>query len=136
MSAMTFPILGRCLSVAAVAALGLAVAAPAAAQPGYGHYDNDPDTMSGVTVTAPRHQERDTATGAPIEWVSTSRVVRYGDLDLRRPWGVRELHARIARAARSACDALDDAYPITAPDSPPCVRNAIRQAMYDLPDRY
>jgi UrcA family protein len=125
----------RCASLGAVAAFGLtAVASTSAfAQPGYGRYDDDPYTTSGVVVTAPRHADRDSATGAPIEWVSASRVVRYGDLDLNRAWGQRELHARIVRAARSACNQLDDAYPITASDSPPCVRAAVRQAMYQIP---
>jgi UrcA family protein len=130
------PLASRCLSVAAAAAFGLALTAAAQAQPGYGRYDNDPDTVGGVTVTAPRFHDRDSATGAPIEWVSTSRAVRYGDLDLSRPWGARELRARITRAARSACDELDSAYPLTAADSPPCVRNAIRQAMYNVPGGY
>lgn len=122
-----------CASLGAAAAFGLTAAASASAQPGYGRYDDDPYTTSDVVVTAPRHAERDSATGAPIEWTSTSRVVRYGDLDLNREWGQRELHARIVRAARSACDELDRAYPITASDSPPCVRDAVRQAMYQIP---
>jgi UrcA family protein len=129
----TSPMVRRCLTTCAATALALAMAAPVAAQPGYGHYDNDPDTLGGVTVTAPRHQERDSATGAPIEWASTSRVVRYGDLDLSRRWGVHELRVRIARAARSACDELDTTHPIDAPNNPPCVRNAIRSALADSP---
>ncbi|HEX4182423.1 MAG TPA: UrcA family protein [Caulobacteraceae bacterium] len=124
------------LKTCAAAAFGLALAGPAAAQPYHSPYDDDPYTTSGITVTAPPSTERDAATGAPIEWVSASRVVRYDDLDLNRGWGVRELRARIARAARSACDELDNAYPITASDSPPCVRNAIRQAMYEVPSGY
>jgi UrcA family protein len=130
MSATTFPMAPRRLSLCA-AALGLALAAPAAAQPG--QYGDDPYTLSGVTVTAPAHHQRDSATGAPIEWVSTSRVVRYGDLDLGRRWGVRELRARVERAARSACNELDSAYPIAASDTPPCVRDAVRQAMASAP---
>jgi len=118
---------------AAALAFGLAAALPVAAQPGYGPYDDDANTTSGIVVTAPPYHERDSATGAPIEWVSASRVVRYGDLDLNRRWGRRELHARIVRAARSACDELDQAYPVTAPDSPPCVRSAVRQALYQIP---
>ena len=133
MSAFTSPLARRCAKVSVVAAFGLATASAAAAQPGYGRYDNDPSTVSGIVVTAPPHSERDSATGAPIEWSSASRVVRYGDLDLSRRWGVRELHARIERAARSACDELDSAYPLTASDSPPCVREAVRQAMYQIP---
>jgi UrcA family protein len=109
------------------------MAAPVAAQPGYGRYDDDPSTVSGIVVTAPRHSARDSATGAPIEQVSASRVVRYGDLDLSRHWGVRELRARIERAAQSACDELDNAYPLTGWDNRPCVRDAVREAMYQVP---
>ena len=133
MPAKTFSIRRCCLTACAVAALGLGLTTPVIAQPGYGDYSHDPDTMSGVTVTAPRHATRDAATGAPIEWASTSRVVRYGDLDLSRGWGVRALRVRIARAARSACDELDATNPIDAPDNPPCVRNAIRNALADSP---
>ena len=133
MSPNTSPMVRRCLTACAATALALAVTAPVAAQPGYSHYDGDPDTMSGVVVTAPRHQQRDSATGAPIEWVSTSRVVRYGDLDLSRRWGVHELRVRIERAARSACDELDTAYPVSASDTPPCVRDAVRDAMAQAP---
>jgi UrcA family protein len=130
MSVNTHPM---ALSVAAAAAFGLALTTSAAqAQSGYG-YENDPYTLGGVTVTAPRLHERDSATGAPTEWVSTSRAVRYGDLDLSQPWGMHELRVRVARAARSACDELDNAYPNTASDNPPCVRTAIRQAMYSVP---
>jgi UrcA family protein len=133
MSALASPIVRRCVKTCTLAALGLAMAAPVAAQPGYGRYDDDPSTVSGIVVTAPPSSARDSATGAPIEWASASRVVRYGDLDLSRRWGVRELHARIERAARSACDELDSAYPLTASDSPPCVHDAVRQAMYQIP---
>ena len=122
------------LGVAAAAAFGLALTTSAAqAQPNDVRYDNDPYTLGGVTVTAPRFHERDSTTGAPAEWVSTSRAVRYGDLDLSQPSGMHELRVRVARAARSACDELDSAYPNTAPDSPPCVRTTIRQAMYSVP---
>jgi UrcA family protein len=133
MFAKTFSIRRRCLTVCAVATLGLGLTTPVLAQPGYGDYSHDPETLSGVTVTAPRHTTRDAATGAPIEWASTSRVVRYDDLDLSRRWGVRELRVRIARAARSACDELDTTYPVDAPNNPPCVRNAIRNALADSP---
>ena len=112
----------RRVQLCLLASFGLAITAPmASAQPGYGRYDDDRNasTFGDVIVTAPRSMQRHSATGAPIEWVSSSRRVRYGDLDLSRRWGVRELHTRVARAARAACDDLDASYPITAPDSPP-----------------
>jgi UrcA family protein len=126
-------LLPRGLVACATAALAIAAASPAPAQPASDRYDDEAGvttTLGGVTVIAPRRAERDSATGAPIETVLASRVVRYDDLDLSRPWGMRALHARVERAARSACDELDSRYPITASDSPPCVRTAVRQAMY------
>jgi len=45
------------------------------------HYDE------GVTVYAPRHFDRDAATGAPIERVAASRVVNYSDIDPNTRWG-------------------------------------------------
>ena len=127
-----FPSLAAC----AAAALAIGAASPVFAQPGYDAY-NDEDanistTLGGVTVIAPRHAERDSATGAPIETVMASRVVRFDELDLSKAWGMRALHVRVERAARSACDELDARYPITASDSPPCVRAAVRRAMYQV----
>ena len=125
----------RIVKLCAATALGLAIAGPAGAQPGY-YDDSGLYYPGGVTVTAPPSHQRDSATGAPIEWVSASRVVYYDDLDLSQYWGVRELRARVARAARAACDELDTAYPIDAPNNPPCVREAIRDAMDRTPIGY
>jgi UrcA family protein len=130
------------LALCAAAAAGLALAAPtlpAHAQPydrGYGYdydsYQTGPD--DDITVTGRPYEERDPATGGYYERVTTSRVVSYADLDLNSRWGVRELHARVVRAARDACDELDnDPMLVTAPDDPPCVSTAVRRAMYQAP---
>jgi UrcA family protein len=140
MSALT-PIPRFRLALCAAAAAGLALAAPglpAHAQDygdGYGHdYDSyDSGPSNDVTVTAEPRLGRDPATGAPYERVETSRVVSYGDLDLSSRWGVHELRTRVARAARDACDELENGTAITAPDDPPCVPTAIRRAMYQAP---
>ncbi len=123
------------LALCAAAAAGLALAAPglpAQAQSygyGYDRYAGGPD----LTVTAPR-EERDPATGLPYERVYASRVVSYADLNLNARWGVRELRARVVRAARDACDELDNSgIAINAPDDPPCVSTAVRRAMYQAP---
>jgi len=119
------------LTTVGAAALALSAAQSASAQ----RYERDyaPDegasTLGGVTVIAPRQFERDGATGAPIETVFANRVVRYDDLDLTH-WRDRHiLHARVERAAEVACRELDDHYPVTAVDSPPCVREAVHRAM-------
>jgi UrcA family protein len=130
------------LALCAAAAAGLALAAPGlpAQAQAYDQYDPgpsaqyDPGPNGDVTVYALPRAERDPATGAPYERVQASRVVSYADLDLNARWGVRELKARVVRAARDACDELDnDAIAINAPDDPPCVATAVRRAMYQAP---
>jgi UrcA family protein len=142
MSAIT-PIPRYRLALCAAAAAGLALAAPglpAQAQDyghDYGRYDNSAQSVdpgNDVTVTAQPREERDPATGAPYERVYASRVVSYADLDLNARWGVRELRARVVRAARDACDELDNSgIAINAPDDPPCVSTAVQRAMYQVP---
>jgi UrcA family protein len=128
------------LALCAAAAAGLALAAPGlpAQAQDYGGYDNGSqyvDEDSGVTVTAePRLREyRDPYTGAPYERVTASRVVSYADLNLNSRWGVRELKARVQRAAEDACYELENSNTISAPDDPPCVPTAVRRALYRVP---
>jgi UrcA family protein len=121
------------LALAGLAAIGLAAGAvslPAHAQPGY---DETYGPNGDVTVMAPRHMQRDPATGAPIEVVTKSRAVYYGDLDLSAPWGVRTLHARVVRAAVRLCNDLDNQPGPIPEDSNDCVRPAVTNAMYQAP---
>jgi UrcA family protein len=128
--------------VAAAASLAVC-ATPAGAQPDYrynGAYaaDNGYDTgyeVGGVTVYAPRNFGYSSSTGAPIELVRASRVVNYSDLNPYTPYGYRILHHRIVNAARAACDDIDARYGDTVDDQPPCVRTAVRNALYDLDDQ-
>jgi UrcA family protein len=130
-----------CVGLAAAASLALC-AVPASAQDyryggGYAAdngYDGGQD-MSGVTVYAPRHFGYSSSTGAPIEMVSSSRVVDFSDLDPYTPHGSYVLHRRIISAARAACDEIDAHFGDTTDDQPPCVRTAVRNAMYDLDDQ-
>lgn len=94
--------------------------------PGYVH------ETDGVTVYAPRYVGRSATTGAPIEVVRASRVVNYSDIDPYTDWGAHVLRTRIERAARSACDQLDQEYPISTADNPPCVDQAVRNAMVQV----
>ena len=135
----------RRLAVCALAGVGLAALSAAGVNsqpydpphPDYSGpaYDAPPPSSVGeVIVRAPRHEHhRDSATGAPIEQVYTSRVVRYDDLDLGTHWGAHMLKVRVTRAAEAACDQLDAMYPITASDDPPCVSTAVREALYQTP---
>ncbi|HXQ13586.1 MAG TPA: UrcA family protein [Caulobacteraceae bacterium] len=133
---------------AATAAAALGFAAPATAQP----YDDEPgayaaqdygrDTsaeVGGITVT-PSYRPDQTFNGIPTERVYASRVAPIDDLDLSTRWGVRELHARVVRAASDACNQLDEQwpqglYPIDSSDGN-CKARAIRHAMRDAPIRY
>ncbi|HZC16601.1 MAG TPA: UrcA family protein [Caulobacteraceae bacterium] len=123
--------LALCAASTAAATLMLAIpSVPAHAQ----DYDYDAGPGGDVTIYASPREERDPATGAPYERVRASRVVSYADLDLNARWGVRELRARVVRAARDACGELEnDPTVVTAPDDPPCVSTAVRRAMYQAP---
>ena len=118
--------------------------APAYAQPADPYYAPAPayteqgPTVGEVVVIAPyrRRSERDPATGAPIERVSASRMVRYSDLDLTTDWGVHALHYRIVRAAQEACDSLDHHYQVMQPGDRECVADAVRDAMHQAPIGY
>lgn len=85
-------------------------------------------TQSDITITAPRAGERSPTTGAPIETVTTSRIVSYRDLDLSTAAGKQELDKRVKTAARRACDWLDQMHPIAAQGSPDCLSTAVNSA--------
>jgi len=106
--------------------------APSDYQPQNYNYDQ-PTTVGDVIVRAPRRERRDSATGAPIEWVSTSRVVRYDDLDLSTGWGAHVLRERVSRAAHDACSELDSRYVTIDSDDSSCVRRAVQDALYQTP---
>ena len=125
---LRYGLIGLAFSVGAVAL----AAQPSRAQGGYDdRYAERAD--DGVTITAPRHRTGEY--GAPIEWVSTHRVVRFYDLDPDSPRGARELNNRISFAARTACDDLDSMYPVKADDSPDCYGMAMDRARDDVVDQ-
>jgi UrcA family protein len=110
------------------AACGLALAGvPAMAQ------DYDSPYSMGEVVVHPSYG-RSPTTGAEIDTVRTTRVVYTRDLDLDSGWGQHALKVRIQRAARDACDYLDERYPITAQDSPDCFTRAVRDGMLQAED--
>ena len=123
-----YGLIGLILSVSALAL----AAHPSKAQDGYDdRYAERAD--DGVTINAPRHRTGEY--GAPIEWVSTHRVVRFYDLDVDTPRGARELNNRISFAARTACDDLGSMYPVTADDSPDCYGMAMNRARDEVVDQ-
>jgi UrcA family protein len=138
-------------TAAAAAALGLSFAPQASAQPYYDDpsyqsapsaYDYNRDTaaeVGGIVVT-PDYRDSGSVNGIPTRRVYASRVVPIDDLDLSTRWGVEALHSRVAHAATSACDQLDNMwpqglYPIDSNDGD-CRARAIRHAMADAPITY
>jgi UrcA family protein len=124
------PILSKSRKTLLVAGsvFGLALGSTAALAQDY--YDGPYDRPSEeVTVTAPRHQERSSSTGAPIRDVAISREIRINDLDLRTRRGAHALYERVSYTARRLCENLDRRYPVPAVDNPPCYRNAMDDAM-------
>ncbi len=99
-------------------AFGIGLAASASAQDFYSHaapvtYNNAADEE--ITVSAPRrHTLYRGEANLPTERVSSSQPVRYDDLDLTTPRGVRILHERIAAMAHHICNDLNGAYPDAA----------------------
>jgi UrcA family protein len=127
---------GRILISTVPGALALAFGALPASAQGYdddaGYYRGRPANEE-VQIIGRRPPQERSSIGAPIEYVSVSREVRYDDLDLRTHWGAHVLRARIVRGAQEACRELDRRYPETSypmtEGSPPCVRSAVEGAM-------
>ncbi len=117
---------------------GLGALALAATAPSLPAHAQDYDQYGGgeLQVYAPRYQERDPYSGAPIDVARESRPVYYGDLDLNSAWGVRALRARVRTAAVRLCYDLDWQRGVVPETSnADCIARATRQAMYDAPIR-
>lgn len=105
---------GMTVGAALVAGL-LTTASPGVAQPQPAATTPAPAT-SELTVVAPRVVRRASTgasafAGAPVEVLSASRVVGFGDLDLRTRDGVDEFKRRIMYGALAACDQIEAEYP-------------------------
>ena len=119
-----------CAALAAAGALMGALATPissAAAQTTY------QTTTEEITIIAPHVQHRTIGrsyTGVPVEELSLSRGVDYGDLDLSRWDDVQMLDYRIRQAAYAACGELDRQYPETLyPSYPSSDSNCVIRAV-------
>jgi len=135
-------------ALASVAALGFALLGVAASAQDYdgdydrgapgtyeqappgGYYSGAPNES--VTIYAPRYHEERSTIGAPIENVSLSQPVSFEDLDLRTAWGAHELHERVRASAYHLCHRLEVMYPVAADNNPPCYRNALYDADYQV----
>jgi UrcA family protein len=104
------------------AVCGVAVAASAYAA----------DEVPGVTVKGSRLVSEPVgknSTGIPIQDVSLTMTVKYGDLDVATPAGKASLETRVTSAARKACAEINRLYPLGSPSEVDCVRKAVKEAM-------
>jgi len=105
--------------IAASALVGglLALAAPTLAQTPSVSPSAQVPTAESVTVVAPRVVRREVAggptrfSGSPVEVLSASRTVSFGDLDLTTQAGADEFRQRIMYGALAACDEIEAEYP-------------------------
>ena len=87
------------------------------------------DSNEVVTVEVPRHPERDSVTGAPVETVALSQAVRFDDLDLATREGAQVLRERIRQTASQLCRRLGENYVSSSSDGSHCYRDAVDEAM-------
>jgi UrcA family protein len=73
--------------------------------------------------------------GIPIEQVTLTRQIGYGDVDIHSPNGIVTLRRRIFRTAREACQQLSGVYPaaIWTSSDAECVNDAVDSALAQLP---
>lgn len=109
-------------------ALIVLLAAPAYAQPAKEQGNHETITVRPPYVVSKKtsHDPRD-----PIASYTLSRVVDYGDLDLKTDAGVSSLNGRVQEAANGVCHEIDARYPdkVYAPEMKgDCATNAVAQA--------
>ena len=123
------PILASMVALLAGSAFVL-IGASANAQ-GYSDHDdayrNNPENFE---VTVPRPGPQRDKMGAPYVNRSLSQEVYFNDLDLRTGRGAHILRERVKLTARLLCRELDERYPVTADNSPPCYNDAAEDALY------
>ena len=87
-------------------------------------------TLEEITVVAPRLVTRTDRTpiGPRVELISLTRHVVYRDLNLTLHNDVVTLEKRVNDIARESCDTLAKMYPMSDPNTPNCVEQAVRDA--------
>ena len=102
-------------------AIGLAFSA---ATPVYAQDDES------ITVNAPRfHNSEGTRLNGPLERVSLSSSVRYGDLNLRTRSGARELKLRVRDEAQNVCTRIAEAYPVREATGSSCYKAVLNDGL-------
>lgn len=87
-----------------------------------------------ITVVAPREVTRQQVgrsyTGVPIEEISVSYEIPYGDLDLKKTADVDTLRQRITGIAKQACKEVSQLppYNVSARSRQDCIRKSVKTA--------
>jgi UrcA family protein len=70
-----------------------------------------------------------TANGGPVEEVTLTRRVSYGDLNLAKTADAAELQRRVDQTAKDSCKELDDRYPFEDKQIKDCTKTTVDKAM-------
>jgi UrcA family protein len=85
-----------------------------------------------ITIVAPRLVMRETvgrtSSGGKVELISLTRHVGYEDLNLTMHADVLTLEQRVNDVAKDSCEQLAKMYPLSDPNTPDCVREAVANA--------
>jgi UrcA family protein len=73
-----------------------------------------------------------TANGGPIEEVTLTRRVGYGDLNLAKTADAAELQRRVEQTAKDSCKELDDRYPFEPKQKEDCTKTTVDKAMVQV----
>jgi len=114
------------------AALALLVALPAQAQERTTYTKIVDGVTERVEVIMPHEQRSEI--GAPIEYRTVSREVRFDDLDLSTREGAQQLRNRVRETARELCNQPDIRIAVVTANSPPCYSTAVADAMEQVHD--
>jgi len=107
-------------------AMMVVLAAPAYAQATPGDHETITVRPPYVVIKKTSHDPKD-----PIASYTLSRVVEYGDLDLKTDAGVSSLNGRVQEAANGVCHEMDSRFPdkvYTPAMKGDCANNAVAQA--------
>ena len=108
-------------------------------EPGYTSqsYDSNATDENDVVVTPEYSTITRERLNGPVDKISTSRVVYFGDLDLGADYDRQILRDRVEQAAASVCNQLDrQVAGASVDDRDSCYDNAVRQAMHHVNARY
>ena len=92
-------------------------------------------SLEEITVVAPRLVKQESgrsAGGSRVELISLTRHVVFSDLNLALHNDVMTLEKRVSDVAQEACDTLAKMYPLSDPNTPNCVQQAVKDAKPQL----